>query len=865
MSDAERLRGFYAGVDLNLRLHGAEHMGRRNVFVRLARYTANASIDWAETTRIVARIADLDSWYPAWADAAGACERRGDRALERGAVATAADQLVRAAQLYHWAQINVRPEDARKEEGRRRSIAAYRRAAPLVDPPAQELAVPYGGRELPGYLRVPPGEEPCDLVVLVDGANSVKEELHLWTDAMLARGLATTVFDGPGQGEAAPALGGLPLEVRGYERAISAVIDAAAERLGGRLGAVGLWGNSFGGYLVARGAAHDDRVRAAVSLGGFADFRDFPVVPIPVQEELRDLMSLDSIDETIAVMDVECSLDDCAIEVPFLVVHGASDDLVGVAEARDLAGAAGERGELVVFDDGVHCCYNRYLELRTGHLGLARAAARRRDDMAPSAVGALDLRDWVQEVKETGELVELPGVSADLEIGAITDLNAKHRGPALLFTDIPGYEGRGRVLSCSLSRPARLALGLGLDPSLDEQGLVRALRGKPGEWLARASAFPASVVSDGPVLEHVVEKDELDMTEFPAPLWHEGDGGRYLGTGGGVITRAPEEDWVNVGTYRVCVHDARTLGVFIEPIHHGAIQMQQWHERGEPCPVVVSFGHHPLLYLASSMPMPWGTSELTYAGAMAGRPVEVVEGEVTGLPIPAAAELAIEGFVHPGDMADEGPFGEFTGYFAGGRHPRPVIRVERVYWRSDPIVYGSLPARPPFDHSYWRATVESSMLLDGLTAAGVPEVKAVWKHEAGCANFFAVVAIRQRYAGHSRQAGLVAATAAAGASMGRYVVVVDEDVDVTDLEEVIWAMSTRTDPVRSVQVIDGLPTNPLDPMLLDLDEPWSGSRAIVDACRPYDRRDDFPAVVEVSEELAAQVRAKWGEQLGWRR
>jgi UbiD family decarboxylase len=485
--------------------------------------------------------------------------------------------------------------------------------------------------------------------------------------------------------------------------------------------------------------------------------------------------------------------------------------------------------------------------------------------MATRAVTGLDLRDWLADVEAAGELVELAGASVDYEIGAITDLNAKRRGPAVLFTDIPGFEGKGRVLSCSLSRRARLALALGFDSGLDEQGLVRALRGKPAQWQALAPEFPMQVVADGPVRERVLAGDDIDMRAYPAPLWHEGDGGYYIGTGGGVITRDPESGWVNVGTYRVCVHDAKTLGVFIEPIHHGGIQMQRWHEKGEPCPVVCSFGHHPLIHLASSMPMPWGMSELSYAGAMAGRSVEVIEGEVTGLPIPAAAEIAIEGWIYPGEEADEGPFGEFTGYFAGGRHPRPVIQVERVYQRDNPIIYGSLPGKPPFDHSYWRATVESSMLMDDLASAGIPEVKAVWKPEAGCANFLTVVAIKQRYAGHARQAGLAAMACSAGASMGRYVIVVDEDVDVMDLEEVIWAMCTRTDPVTSLQIVENLPSNPLDPMLLDLDRPWVSSRAVIDACRPYDRRDDFPAVVEVSEELEALSRARWGEKLGWRR
>lgn len=476
-------------------------------------------------------------------------------------------------------------------------------------------------------------------------------------------------------------------------------------------------------------------------------------------------------------------------------------------------------------------------------------------------MSTLDLRDWLDELAVLGEIQELPGVSANLEIGAVTDLNAKHHGPALLFTDIVGYEGRGRILSCSLSRAARLALALGLDPGLDDQGLVTALQGKPAEWLRRAGEFPPRRVAGGPAFERTLAGERVDLTGYPAPLWHEGDGGRYLGTGCAVFTRDPEDGWVNVGTYRVCVHDHDRLGLFIEPIHHGAIHIQRWHDRGKPAPIAVSFGHHPLLYLASSMPMPYGVSELGYAGAMAGAPIDVVEGEVTGLPIPATTELAIEGFVYPGELLEEGPFGEFTGYFAGGRHPRPVIRVERVYERREPIIYGSLPGKPPFDHSYWRSLVESSMLLDALRSGGLPEVKAVWKHEAGCANFWTVIAIQQRYAGHARQAGLLAAISSASASMGRYTIVVDQDVDVTDLEEVIWCLSTRTDPVKSIQILEGLPSNPLDPMLADLAKPWSTSRAVIDACRPFERLETFPRVVAVSPELVERVVRRWGDVL----
>lgn len=475
-----------------------------------------------------------------------------------------------------------------------------------------------------------------------------------------------------------------------------------------------------------------------------------------------------------------------------------------------------------------------------------------------------DLRNWLREMAEIGELTEVRGASTDLEIGALTDLNAKRRGSALLFTDIPGYES-GRVLSCSLSGPRRLGSILGFGTEIAHHDLIESLRTAPAEWEAAAPQFEPIKVDDGPVFENSAAGEEVDMTRFPAPVWHEGDGAPYIGTGGSVVTCDPDDGSVNCGTYRVSVHDQRRLGLFIEPINHGAIHIKKHHDLGRPAPIVASFGHSPLIYLSSAMPMPYGMSELAYAGAIAQRPIEVRLGELTGLPIPAHGEIAIEGFVHPGDTELEGPFGEFTGYFAGGRERRPVIQVERVFWRDDPIIYGSLPGQPPFDHSYWRSAIESAMLKERLRVAGVPDVTAVWKFEEGACNFFTAVAVRQRYAGHAQQAGILAALASEGASMGRYVVVVDDDIDVTNLQQVIWCMSTRTDPIKDVQFINETPTNPLDPMLADHDGPWLASRAVINACRPFERLEDFGAVVEVSDELAARVTERFGEQLGWSR
>lgn len=475
----------------------------------------------------------------------------------------------------------------------------------------------------------------------------------------------------------------------------------------------------------------------------------------------------------------------------------------------------------------------------------------------------LDLREWVATMEDLGELQVVSGADRDYEIGAITDLNAKKRGKALLFDDIPGFEGKGRVVSCTMSRAARLAATLGLDPALTDMQLVRALRGKPAQWERDAPRFDPVTVTEGAVTQEVLSRGQFDLTDIPAPLWHEGDGGHYIGTGSLVITKDPDDDVVNVGTYRVMVHGPDRLGVFIEQIHGGSIHIRKFHERGEPCPVVISFGHHPLVFLGSAMPLPYGLNELNYVGAIRGKPVDVIRGEVTGLPIPADAEIVAEGWIYPDDVAAEGPFGEFTGYFAGGRRERPVVQVERLYRRQNPILLGSLPGKPPFDHSYWRSTIESSMLLDRLTSIGLPDITGVWKHEAGCAQFWTVVSLKQRYAGHAEQAGMLAATASEGASMGRYVVVVDDDIDVTNLEDVIWGMSTRSDPVRNIQFLNKTPSNPLDPLVDENDPEMVTSRAIINACRPYGRISSFAEVVEVSEGLAKQVHEKFGSTLGW--
>jgi UbiD family decarboxylase len=250
--------------------------------------------------------------------------------------------------------------------------------------------------------------------------------------------------------------------------------------------------------------------------------------------------------------------------------------------------------------------------------------------------------------------------------------------------------------------------------------------------------------------------------------------------------------------------------------------------------------------------------EYNYIGAILREPVAVLRGQLTGLPFPSHSEIVLEGWAYPGEERIEGPFGEFHGYYPGKAATAPVVRIARIYYRNEPILMGSPPAKPPNDYSYSKAVMRSALLFDALLAAGVPEVKGVWAHEIGGARMFNVVSIKQRYAGHSRQAGHILSQCGVGAYMSRYAVVVDEDIDPSNLQEVMWAVATRTDPEVDIDIIKRGMGSKNDPMSIayPYNAPFS-SKAIIDACRPYDHINEFPDVAEASKELQEKVRSKW--------
>jgi len=482
---------------------------------------------------------------------------------------------------------------------------------------------------------------------------------------------------------------------------------------------------------------------------------------------------------------------------------------------------------------------------------------------AKSPQSAFDLRVWIEKVRALGQLREATGADLKFELGAISELNAKRFGPALVFDKFPGYPDGFRVMTGSMLNSKTLGLTMGIEENLATLPLTNRISDVLRDLDHKLAEFPVEYVENGPVMENQQFGDDVDLTIFPTPLWHELDGGVFIGTGGIQIHQDPETGWFNVGAYRVQRHTKNSVGNYISPGHHGNIIRQKYWDRGEPCPVAMVFGSHPLLLLLGGSEVPDGVSEFNWAGAIMNQRVPVIKGPVTGLPIPADAEIVIEGYATKGDVELEGPFGEFTGYYAGGQKQETVVRVKALYYRNHPILLGCPPCRPLHDFSYYSSVFRSASVKEFLRKAGVPAVKSVWVSEAGASRGWVVTSIQQKYAGHAAQAASLAVQCQAGGLMNRFSIVVDEDIDPSNHDDVIWALSTRCDPAADIDIIRQCWSNPLDPMICDSDKLskrlWN-SRAIVNACRPWDRLQsgDYPAVAEATPALLKATQEKWG-------
>ena len=485
------------------------------------------------------------------------------------------------------------------------------------------------------------------------------------------------------------------------------------------------------------------------------------------------------------------------------------------------------------------------------------AKKKRAAEEARPNLGHVDLRDYLERRENAGDLLRIDGAHWNLEIGALQEtlyraLGQERSAPVLLFENIPGSPKGFRAVNGLVSTNRRVAAVLGFPETDDPVELVQGYRDRmKGDFQAK----PPEFVDSGPVFENIERDDEVDLMKFPAPFLHEEDGGRYIGTDDLVIIRDYDTDWINTATYRIQLHNKNTLGIWMSPGKHGRIIREKYFSRDEPCPVAISLGHDPLLFLASSHEVDYGTDEVAYAAGHRDRPFQMVRSELHGLPIPAHSEIVVEGEIYGDETMAEGPFGEFMGYYASDVSDEPIIKVRRVYYRNNPILGASGPGRPPTVTSHPNAVIKSAMIWDEVEKAGLPGVKGVWCHACSGRGAFKVIAIEQLYPGHAKQAAMLATNVHSGNYAGRWTVVVDDDIDPSNLFDVVWAMSTRCDPPEDIDYIRRTWSTPLDPLLRE--PPYQTNQAVIDACRPWGWKDEFPKVAEASPELKAKMREKF--------
>jgi 4-hydroxy-3-polyprenylbenzoate decarboxylase len=467
-----------------------------------------------------------------------------------------------------------------------------------------------------------------------------------------------------------------------------------------------------------------------------------------------------------------------------------------------------------------------------------------------------DLREFIQRLRSEAELAEISTeVDWRYEIGGIVRKNLDLRGPALLFRKIKDYSSP--LFTCGVSTYPRLLLALGLSAPHSLREIVSEFRKRIKKPIR------ASHVKIGPCKENILKGDQVDLFRFPVPLWQEGDGGRYLGTWHGVITKDPETGWTNGGMYRVMVHDQKTLGILIARDQHIGLHYEKYRKVNKPMPVAIVIGMDPVLPLTFLTPLPAQMDEYDFAGGLRGEAIDLVRCETIDLEVPASAEIVIEGEIPPGERRVEGPFGEWMGHYGGKSGPRPVIHVHCVTLRNDPIFRGTLEGMPVNEDHLCTSValsalahnfLEETLGISGIRGVHFPAVSGGWG--------MAVVSVNQRYPAHSR----TIAHGLLGSKMGAFlknVILVDDDINPFNLDEVWWSMVSRLQASRGVTILQRGKGAFLDPSQTPDLQGFSDT-LIVEAVKPYEwqprpewRNQRFPPVAYPSQEIMEAIERRW--------
>jgi 4-hydroxy-3-polyprenylbenzoate decarboxylase len=467
-------------------------------------------------------------------------------------------------------------------------------------------------------------------------------------------------------------------------------------------------------------------------------------------------------------------------------------------------------------------------------------------------MGYRDLREFIRRLEEEGELQRIKvEVDWNLELSAIMRRVFEINGPACLFERVKDYQFP--VFSGGFFGHKKYGLAVGAQPNIKSamSKMLQAVR----------NPIPPKLVEKGPCKENIDTGGRINLEKFPVPRWHHLDGGRYIGTLGVIITKDPETGIRNMGIYRQQMLGKNKLGT--NTTQHLGIHLQKYRSMNKAMPIATAIGVPPELLAAATAHVAYGVDEMGIAGGIAAGPIPLVKCESIDLEVPATAEIVLEGEIPPDpDLWEgEGPFGEFTGHFSSLQPmKRPTAYLKAVTYRDTPIYQGCSPGVPPNEETTYREIGQSVGIWDKLLKSGVPGIKEVYATEMGCAQFKVIVSMdKQFYSGNARQVIDVVFGTAHGV---KWVIVVDDDIDIYDMGQVEWAIAVRVQPHRDIFITDNRCTGvSLDPSIhpdLRKYPLVQTSRVGIDATTKF-KGHDFPPVVRSAEEQIKQVERRWRE------
>jgi 4-hydroxy-3-polyprenylbenzoate decarboxylase len=432
-----------------------------------------------------------------------------------------------------------------------------------------------------------------------------------------------------------------------------------------------------------------------------------------------------------------------------------------------------------------------------------------------------DLREFIQKLEEKGELKRISlEIDPNLEMTEICDRTLRAGGPALLFEKPKGHSIP--VLGNLFGTPRRVAMGMGEDDpeKLREIGQLLAFlkepdppKGVKDAWqtlpiFKKVLDMAPKTIKKAPCQEIIIEKDKVDLEKLPIQTCWPGDAGPLI-TWGLVLTKGPQKKRQNIGIYRQQVIGPNRVIMRWLAQRGGALDFQDWQAEhpGEPFPIAVALGADPATILAAVTPIPDTLSEHAFAGLLRGSRTELTHCQLSELQVPASAEFVLEGFIYPDDMAEEGPFGDHTGYYNEVER-FPVFTIERITHRKDPIYHSTYTGRPPDEPAILGVALNEVFVP--ILQKQFPEIVDFYLPPEGCSYRLAVVSIRKQYAGHAKRVMLGVWSFLRQFMYTKFVIVVDDDINTRDWNDVIWAMTTRMDPARDTTLIENTPIDYLD-------------------------------------------------------